>query len=703
MTAVRLHAAAVASGRTKDRVPALAVLQQLAAEAEKVTPEQAKALIAARQTLTYLFDLDRFASELLLLGVALELDERIYHAALSLTATLPGSPGPRVGGWLSLLYPSLVDRANALQALMEEGPLLRYRLVRVLGEANTPLSQREFCGEPALIGQLIAGAVGGLPTPLVGLGDLIEPPAHPREVAAELPEDLSQLLSLLALDEVPVRALHVHPLVRRNALALARRIAAKENRPVIMLDLRTVEKDVEIPVAVTLREARLRHGIPMFLNPMTSTADDEPNERTLERLAQRWRRMLATEKNLVLFGTDSREANDLARLERIGLSVAEYKLRVTTMQERAALFDHALAAQAAPSGGGITEVEIAEDVSVDDLAAIYRVDEGEIQAIVRQAALGSQTRALAENERPLITASDLWQAGRDITKREIGKYATLIRSAYTWDDLVLDHDTQEDLLDFFHGARSRIRVYEEWGFGRKHLRRRGMCSLFSGDSGTGKTMAAEVIANMLNVNMYKVDLSMVVSKWLGETERNLGEIFAATESTDNILFFDEADALFGKRTEVSDARDRYANVETSYLLQRIEDYDGIVILSTNFRTNIDKAFFRRIQYGIHFEKPDLRSRTIIWSKVFPPETPLASDIDFGELASRYEELTGGEIRVVSIGACLLACAIGSEVTYEHIQRAYTHEMYKLQKLVMNESGQGGRLQVAPSRGRQPPS
>ncbi len=693
MAALRLHGAAVVSGRVKERVPAVSMLESMAADAQKLSEDDLKSLRATRTVLQYLFDLDRFASELLLLGIALELDERIYHAALALTATLPGSPGPRIGGWLSLLYPSLSDRAHALQTLMEESPLVRYRLVRVLGESNAPLSQREFCGEPALITQVLEGGnEGGLPMPLVGLADLVEPPED-GERATDLPEDLARLLDLVALDEVPVRALHIHPLVRRNALTLARRIAASQDRPVIILDLRTTEKDVEGPVAVTLREARVRHGIPLFLNPMTSTSDDEPNERTLERLAQRWRRMLACEKNLVLFGTDRDEADDLARFERIGLSLAEYIIRPTTLHERASLFQHALDRQARSNGGGITDVRIAEDVSVDDLASVYRIDEGEINAIVRQSALSAQVRALAEHASTVVSAADLWQAGRDITKREIGKYATLVHTAYTWDDLVLNHDTREELLDFFHGARSRMRVFEEWGFGKKHLRRRGMCALFSGDPGTGKTMAAEVIANMLNVNMYKVDLSMVVSKWLGETERNLGEIFSATEATDNILFFDEADALFGKRTEVTDSRDRYANVETSYLLQRIEDYDGIVILSTNYRTNIDQAFFRRMQYGINFDKPDLHCRREIWSRMFPPETPLAPDVDFGELAVRYEELTGGEIRVVTIGACLLACAVDSEVTYEHIQRAYTHEMHKLQKIVLNESGRGGRLNI----------
>jgi len=202
-----------------------------------------------------------------------------------------------------------------------------------------------------------------------------------------------------------------------------------------------------------------------------------------------------------------------------------------------------------------------------------------------------------------------------------------IRPRYGWADLVLPEDRIAVLGEICAQIRHHERVFDGWGFGRRIAHGRGLSALFSGPSGTGKTLAAEVIAGQAGLDLYKVDLAGVVSKYIGETERNLARIFSEAHNSNAILFFDEADALFGKRSEVTDAHDRYANIETSYLLQRMEDYDGVVVLATNLRQNLDEAFTRRIRFLVDFPFPSESSRRQIWQSHLPPEAPLAPDID----------------------------------------------------------------------------
>ncbi len=226
--------------------------------------------------------------------------------------------------------------------------------------------------------------------------------------------------------------------------------------------------------------------------------------------------------------------------------------------------------------------------------------------------------------------------------------------------------------------RHRHLVDEVWGFGRGGGR--GVSVLFAGESGTGKTLAAEVVARELGLTLYKIELSAVVSKYIGETEKNLNVIFNEAQSGNAILFFDEADALFGKRSEVKDARDRYANIEVAYLLQRVENYDGVVILATNFRQNIDDAFTRRLDFLIDFPFPTPEYRRRIWQVHFPKKAPLASDVDWGDIAEQYR-LAGGNIRNASIAAAYLAAAEGHIITSGHIHGAVRREHQKMGRLL----------------------
>jgi len=236
------------------------------------------------------------------------------------------------------------------------------------------------------------------------------------------------------------------------------------------------------------------------------------------------------------------------------------------------------------------------------------------------------------------------------------------------------------LHEFVNTVRQRPRVLDEWGIGRKLASSRGVTILFAGPPGTGKTMAAEVIAGELGLDLYKIDLSTVISKYIGETEKNLERIFNEAETSNAILFFDEADSLFGKRSEVRDSHDRYANIEISYLLQRMEAYDGVTMLATNLRANLDEAFTRRLQFAVDFPFPEEADRLRIWNTLFPAEVPCAADVDLAVLAERFK-LAGGNIRNIIVNAAFLAAADGGEVSMDHILHGTRRELQKMGRLV----------------------
>ena len=259
-----------------------------------------------------------------------------------------------------------------------------------------------------------------------------------------------------------------------------------------------------------------------------------------------------------------------------------------------------------------------------------------------------------------------------------------------WDDIVLPPRALRQLREVCLSVKHRPTVYGRWGFERRLAQGKGLIALFAGPSGCGKTMSAQIIAAELKLDLFQIELSGVVSKYIGETEKNLNVIFEAARFSNAILFFDEADALFGKRSETKDAHDRYANIEVAYLLQKIEAYEGIVILATNLGKNIDDAFRRRLHHTIEFPFPDAEYRERIWRSAFPAATPLAGDIDFNFLARQFE-FAGGNIRNIALAAAFLAAeaqsftdssarSVGKTVTMEHLIVATSRELQKMGKL-----------------------
>ncbi|MCW5954134.1 MAG: ATP-binding protein, partial [Propionibacteriaceae bacterium] len=273
-------------------------------------------------------------------------------------------------------------------------------------------------------------------------------------------------------------------------------------------------------------------------------------------------------------------------------------------------------------------------------------------------------------------STSVGQAIRRLAAGELDRLALRTRPRYGWEDLVLPADQTRQLAELADRYRARSLVYGDWGFAAAPSA--GIVALFAGPPGTGKTMAAEVIAGDLGLDLYKVDLSGVVSKYIGETEKNLDRIFEAARAAEVVLFFDEADALFGKRSEVSDAHDRYANIEVAYLLQRLERHDGLVVLATNLQRNIDQAFTRRIAVWVDFRPPEEADRRRIWALNFPPQAP-AGELDLDFLARNFA-ISGGTIRNAALAAAFLAATDARPITMEDVVIGLKREFQKAGKL-----------------------
>ena len=276
---------------------------------------------------------------------------------------------------------------------------------------------------------------------------------------------------------------------------------------------------------------------------------------------------------------------------------------------------------------------------------------------------------------------DLDLGARQASSSRLGELAARLPPGYRWEDLVVPERQRELLQSISAYLRHRDRVLSDWGYEKTVARTQGLKVLFAGESGTGKTMAAQVLAAELGLEIFRVDLATTVSKYIGETEKNLDRIFGAAEGSNAILFFDEADALFGKRSEVGDSHDRYANIEVAYLLQKMEGYPGAVILATNFRRNIDDAFVRRLDFVIDFPFPEADDRRRIWDRVLPEEAPRAEDVDLDFLSEKFK-LSGGAIRNCSLAAAFQAADDDAAISMRHLVRAVAQEYGKQGRLTL---------------------
>lgn len=346
-------------------------------------------------------------------------------------------------------------------------------------------------------------------------------------------------------------------------------------------------------------------------------------------------------------------------------TVFHLEVKKPTVEEQFALWREAVS----PMAGNLNGI-------FASLVSQFNFDARSILAAGAEALGGMEPDSAAPSVSPKRIEERLWDSCRSHARPRLDDLAHHIEPAAAWNDLVLPEPQRAVLKEITAHVRQRVTVYDKWGFAKKSSRGLGISALFAGPSGTGKTMAAEALAAELRLDLYRIDLSSVVSKYIGETEKNLRRVFDAAEEGGAILLFDEADALFGKRSEVKDSHDRYANVEVSYLLQRMETYRGLAILTTNMKNALDTAFLRRIRFVVQFPFPDAGQRAEIWRNIFPAETP-TDGLDAEKLARL--NVTGGNIRNIALNAAFLAADEAASVRMGHLLRAVRGEYAKLEK------------------------
>lgn len=417
-------------------------------------------------------------------------------------------------------------------------------------------------------------------------------------------------------------------------------------------NLPTEPRELEAFMRLWEREAMLSRAV-LLLDGDELEPADSVRAQAVDRFVE------GTAGLLILTG---RERRAMGLRPVVSLEVAR-----PTFDEQRTLWRQALGER----GGGLNG-------RLDALITQFSLNAAGIQAVALEVAGQSP----AEGDKDL--GDRLWDACRVQLRQRLDELAQRIVSQARWDDLVLPAQPLQALRDLFGQVRQRTKVYEHWGFSAKSSRGLGISALFAGASGTGKTLAAEVLANELRLDLYRIDLSQVVSKYIGETEKNLRRVFDAAEEGGAVLLFDEADALFGKRSEVKDSHDRYANIEVSYLLQRMEAYRGLAILTTNMKDALDTAFLRRIRFIVNFPFPDAVQRAEIWRRIFPEATP-TDGVDLMRLARL--NVAGGNIRNIALNAAFLAADAGGPVRMPHLLYAARIEYGKLEKpLTAGETG-----------------
>jgi hypothetical protein len=419
---------------------------------------------------------------------------------------------------------------------------------------------------------------------------------------------------------------------------------------VVDLDRFAAVGDPRAAAGLAVREALLR-GAGLVAGPVEHVAEGNVH-------VVRW--LTEAEVPLLLFGASTWDPRWSTRNP---LAVDAPSL---TVSNRVELWTRELAAVGPEATSGLDAAALAGHLALGPAQVRRAVDAARVSAQQRDGR---------------ITAEDLRRGVRAQNAAGLERLARRIEPEVSWDDLVLAPTVRRALSDLTARARHRDRVLAEWRMRRGGGRGRGVTALFAGDSGTGKTMSAEVIAADLGLDLYTVNLATVVDKYIGETEKNLERIFAEAGGVNAVLFFDEADAIFGKRSEVKDAHDRYANIESAYLLQRLETFDGLAVLATNLRANIDDAFTRRLDAIVDFPAPTPELRRSLWVRCLAPPLPLAEDLDLDFLARAFE-MAGGNIRSASTTAAYLAAAAGTAVSMQQVIAAVEQEYRKLGRLVL---------------------
>jgi hypothetical protein len=601
------------------------------ASAEAATPPPAMMRLERN------FGLSRFEREILLLCAAVELDTRVASFCARAQDN-PQRPYPTFA-----LAMALFDEPE-WSALSPEGPLRHWRLIEINQPGAQPLTTSALRADERIVNFLkglnylddrLAPLLTPLPMPLDGA----PPPSH-RHIAETI---LRRLRQVGATQGLPVIQLLGSDAASKRHIA--HNVAASLGLRLYRLPAELIPShaaDLESLARLAERETAL-WPLAIYLDAVESEriAQGEPAPPPINRFLAR---------NAGLVFLDAPDARRGLNRESVTLEIA----KPAQAEQRSAW------AEALGEDSGDLAAALAAQFNLN-LEAIRRI-------------------ASEEREQPATDVEArrgrLWNACLEATRPGLDGLAQRIEPKATWNDIVLPDPEMKLLRQIAAQVRHRGQVYEQWGFAASRSRGLSINALFAGESGVGKTMAAEVIANDLGLNLYRIDLSSVVNKYIGETEKNLRRLFDAAEDGGAILFFDEADALFGKRSEVRDSHDRYANIEVNYLLQRLEAFTGLAIMATNMKSALDTAFLRRIRFVVEFRAHGPAERKLIWQRIFPPETK-AVGLDYDRLARL--NLNGGGINNVAINAAFLAAQAGTDVTMPHVLEAARTEFMKLKR------------------------
>ena len=600
--------------------------------------------------LASIFALDHFEIDILLLALLPSLDPR-YSALFAQISDEPLLRYPSVNLILNILRAPGLQRLQSLPYFAADAPLFRAQLLQWHSEptpGSAPLVSQTLTVDPAITSWLL----GNYQIPTLLRSSLECTVSHGETADALLAaETLPRLLA--ALQNQSIIYLYGHDQVA--ALAAASQFAHRKQLSLLSLHVEnSMQAELSPPMVLrlALREATLTGAMLQIVG-----IDPWLQEGRLPKV------LLAELKNyasqVIITGKVQWQLpNSLGMPTVLWLDVP-----MPSRSQRQALWEYYLADQP----------EIA-DFSLEVLAGFFELDGLQIRMVVNKA---NDSAAMRGDS---LQVKDLFAIARSHANAHLDFLANKISPRYGWSDLVVPQQQLVLLQEIVAVVRGRNQVLEEWGVGAKLVSSPAVTMLFVGEPGTGKTMAAEVIAKDLELDLYKIDLSSLVSKYIGETEKNLEHIFTEAERSQAILFFDEADAIFGKRTGIQDSHDRYANAGVSYLLQRMEAYSGITILATNLRANLDEAFIRRIHFIVDFPFPDADDRLRIWEALWPQGVPTEPDVDFRYLAQRLK-LAGGNIRNILVLACYLAASEGVSVNLRHLQHASRRELQKMGRIV----------------------
>lgn len=620
-------------------------------------PEKLNRLVQA-------FSLSQFEVSILVIALAPELDlkyERLYAYLQDDVSKKRTS----VDLALNLLCSSALEKMQRRRHFATDAPLIAHGLVHLI--ANTNQSQSPLLAHYLKLDDQIVSFIlneQSIDKRIASACNLTFPAGNLR--SNTIINDVEKDLPALAKKRIEAGKslwLYFQGPDTTSKTALAENLASQLSMPILQVDLARLlnaAADFKTACRLTLREAWLKGAI-LYLNEYDTLRESEQaaaHWQFLKQLAQ-------TNDIVILSGTAPWISH-----EQGPKGILSVTFDLPDFSQRLKIWKNTLKAQG---------IKLSKK-DVESLAGRFRFTPNQITDVVITATNRAQLQTFnaSESNQPHTLLDGLFTAARIQTRHILAKLARHIEPRSHWNDLVLPEDAMTQLKEITAQYLHRETVLETWGFGRKLSYGKGINVLFAGSSGTGKTMAAEVLASQLGLDLFRIDLSGVVSKYIGETEKNLDKIFTAAENANAILFFDEADALFGKRSEVKDSHDRYANLEISYLLQRMEQYEGIAILATNLRQNLDEAFVRRLAFIVQFPFPDEANRRRIWAKVWPDTLRLADNINLNDLAKQLK-LSGGNIKNIAHAAAFLGAAEGVQINARHVMHAAAREYQKMGK------------------------